>query len=77
MYQNAWHAIVDKELPCERDFDHYPDSFTVTVVRGGEMVGCFPRYILSVGLWFFGEVGLLVSQLGPLPLHWPQRPSKE
>ena len=41
VYKDVWNAMLDEELPCEREMDNTADRFAVAVKKDAVVVGHF------------------------------------
>ena len=46
--KDIWEAVLDEELPCQRELGNLADPFAVAVIRDGVVVGHVPNKISSV-----------------------------
>ena len=48
VYKDIWEAVLDEELPCQKELGNLVDPFAVAVIRDGVVVGHVPKKISSV-----------------------------
>ena len=57
VYKDIWEAVLDEEVPCQKELGNLADPFAVAVIRDGVVVGHVPKKISSVCSLFLQRNG--------------------
>ena len=57
VYKDIWEAVLDEELPSQKELGNLADPFAVAVIRDGVVVGHVPKKISSVCSLFLQRNG--------------------